>query len=135
MIKDFSRTKIIATLGPASSDKDTLRKMFKAGLDVCRINFSHSNYEDAKSVINLIREMNVELDTDVAILADLQGPKLRVGEMEGGKVFLEKGSTLEFVTEKCLGNSSKIFMSYQEFPKDVNPGDNILLDEIGRAHV
>lgn len=129
MIKDFSRTKIIATLGPASSDKDTLRKMFEAGLDVCRINFSHSNYEDAKSVIKSIREMNEELDTDVAILADLQGPKLRVGEMESGKVFLEKGSTIEFVTDKCLGTTSKIFMSYQEFPKDVNPGDNILLDD------
>lgn len=129
MIKDFSRTKIIATLGPASSDKSTLRKMFEAGLDVCRINFSHSNYEDAKSVIKSIREMNEELDTDVAILADLQGPKLRVGEMESGKVFLEKGSTIEFVTDKCLGTTSKIFMSYQEFPKDVNPGDNILLDD------
>jgi pyruvate kinase len=129
MIKDFSRTKIIATLGPASSDKDTLRKMFESGLDVCRINFSHSSYPDAKSLIKTIRELNEELDTDVAILADLQGPKLRIGEIENGKVFLEKGSNLEFVTEKCIGNSSKVFMTYQEFPKDVKQGDFILIDD------
>jgi len=129
MINDFSRTKIIATLGPASSDKETLKKMFEAGLDVCRINFSHSNYSDAKEVINTIRELNSEMDTDVAIMADLQGPKLRIGEIENGKAILKKGSTLEFVTEKCLGNSSKVYMSYQEFPQDVNPGDSILVDD------
>ncbi len=129
MINDFSRTKIIATLGPASSDKEILKKMFQSGLDVCRINFSHSTYSDAKGLINTIRELNDEIGTDVAIMADLQGPKLRVGEMENGKVFLEKDSTIEFVTEKCLGNASKVYMSYQEFPQDVNPGDSVLVDD------
>jgi len=69
---DFSRTKIIATLGPASSDKDTLRKMFEAGLDVCRINFSHSSYEQAAELIQMIRALNEEMDIRIAILADLQ---------------------------------------------------------------
>ena len=129
MINDFSRTKIIATLGPASSDKDTLRKMFEAGLDVCRINFSHSSHKDAETVIKSIRELNYELSTDVSILADLQGPKLRIGEIENGQVFIENGSFIEFVTEKCVGNSSKVFISYQEFPKDVKTGDEILIDD------
>ncbi len=129
MRKDFSRTKIIATLGPASSDKEVLRKMFISGLDVCRINFSHSSYEDAENLIKTIRELNKELDSDVAILADLQGPKLRVGEIEHGKVFLANGSTIEFVTEKCLGTASKVYMSYQEFPKDVKEGDIVLIDD------
>lgn len=129
MIKDFSRTKIIATLGPASSDKDTLRKMFESGLDVCRINFSHSTHQDAKSVIDTIRELNVEMETDVAILADLQGPKLRVGEIEDSKVYLENGADIEFVTEKCIGNANRVYMSYLEFPMDVNTGDFILIDD------
>ena len=129
MTFDDSKTKIIATLGPASSDKEILRKMFKAGVDVCRINFSHSGHEKAGEIIKTIRELNVETDMDVAILADLQGPKLRVGEMENGKVFLEKGKILEFVTEECIGTAEKVYMSYQEFPEDVEQGDVILIDD------
>ncbi len=129
MIEDFSRTKIIATLGPASTDKETLRKMFHAGLDVCRINFSHSSHEDAKSIIQTIRNLNDEMEADVAILADLQGPKLRIGEIEKGSVFLANGSEIEFVSKKCLGNEEKVYMSYQEFPKDVKTGDMVLIDD------
>ena len=99
---DQSKTKIIATLGPASSDKKILRKMFLSGLDVCRINFSHSSHEAAGEIIKTIHELNEETSADVAILADLQGPKLRVGEMKNGQVFLEKGSVLEFVNEKKI---------------------------------
>lgn len=129
MIKDFSRTKIIATLGPASSDKVTLRKMFESGLDVCRINFSHTTHQDAENVIRTIRELNAEMETDVAILADLQGPKLRIGEIENTKVYLDNGAEIEFVTEKCLGNANRVYMSYLEFPMDVNTGDFILIDD------
>jgi len=129
MTFDDSKTKIIATLGPASTDKKILRKMFKAGVDVCRINFSHSKHEDASEIIKVIRDLNKELDVDVAILADLQGPKLRVGEMKDGKVFIEKGEILEFVTEKVIGTHKKVYMSYQEFPNDVEAGDFILIDD------
>ena len=129
MTFDYSKTKIIATLGPASSGKDTLRKMFKAGVDVCRVNFSHSKHEDAAEIIRTIRELNSETGVDVAIMADLQGPKLRVGKMKDGKVFLEKGSILEFVTQKVEGTHERVYMSYQEFPHDVEPGDDILIDD------
>ena len=129
MTFDDSKTKIIATLGPASSDKEVLRKMFEAGLDVCRINFSHSKHEKAAEIIKTIRELNAETDMDIAILADLQGPKLRVGEMESGKVFLERGNILEFVTKECMGTSKKVYMSYQEFPEDVEVGDAVLIDD------
>jgi pyruvate kinase len=129
MINDFSRTKIIATLGPASSDKEVLRKMFEAGLDVCRINFSHSSHADAQILIRTIRELNNELETDVAILADLQGPKLRIGAIENEHVLIENGREIEFTTEECLGNASRVFMSYREFPGDVNAGDAILIDD------
>ncbi len=129
MTFDDSKTKIIATLGPASSDKEVLRKMIEAGLDVCRINFSHSKHEKAAEIIKTIRELNAETGMDIAILADLQGPKLRVGEMESGKVFLERGNILEFVTEECMGTSKKVYMSYQEFPEDVEVGDAVLIDD------
>jgi len=129
MTFDDSRTKIIATLGPASSDKETLKRMFKAGLDVCRVNFSHSSHEKAAEIIKTIRELNEEIGVDVAIMADLQGPKLRVGEMQDGKAFLEKGKILEFVTEDCIGTAEKVYMSYQEFPEDVEVGDAILIDD------
>ncbi|MBN2236272.1 MAG: pyruvate kinase [Bacteroidales bacterium] len=129
MLNDFSRTKIIATLGPASSDKETLRRMFLAGLDVCRINFSHSSYQEAEELIRVIRELNKELKADVAILADLQGPKLRVGTIENGSVLLEKDQVITFVSEECVGNSKRVYMSYQEFPKDVKHGDAILIDD------
>lgn len=129
MTFDDSKTKIIATLGPASSGRETLLKMYKAGLDVCRINFSHSKHEQAGELIKLIRDLNKETGVDVAILADLQGPKLRVGEMKDGKVFLEKGEILEFVTDKVIGTHKKVYMSYQEFPQDVEAGDTILIDD------
>ncbi|NPA44777.1 MAG: pyruvate kinase [Chlorobi bacterium] len=129
MTFDDSKTKIIATLGPASSDKKVLKKMFEAGVDVCRINFSHSKHEDAAKIIKTIRDLNSEMDVDVAILADLQGPKLRIGEIKGGKVFLEKGKILEFVTKKVIGTEDRVYMSYQEFPQDVEVGDFILIDD------
>jgi len=129
MTFDESKTKIIATLGPASSGKETLKKMFTAGLDVCRINFSHSSHEDAAEIIKTIRELNEETGADVAVLADLQGPKLRVGEMKGGKVFLERGRILEFVNEKIIGDEYRVYMSYEEFSQDVEVGDTILIDD------
>ncbi len=129
MTFDESKTKIIATLGPASSGKETLKKMFYAGLDVCRINFSHSSHEAASKLIKTIREINKEIGADVAIMADLQGPKLRVGEMKNGKVFLERGRVLEFTNEKIIGDENRVYMSYEEFAEDVDVDDTILIDD------
>ncbi|MBN1117721.1 MAG: pyruvate kinase [Bacteroidales bacterium] len=125
----YLHTKIIATIGPACSDKKVLSEMFKAGLDVCRLNFSHGKHEDHVAVIKTIRELNEELETNVAILADLQGPKLRVGEVLNNGVELVNGSTLKMVSEECIGTAEKVYMSYEPLPKDVKPGETILVDD------
>lgn len=122
------KTKIVATLGPACENKDIVREMILTGVNVFRINFSHASHDDAKKRIAVIRELNDELDVHVAILADLQGPKLRVGEMEKG-VKLNKGDSFIFTTNKCIGNKKSAFMTYQQFPKDVEVGERILVDD------
>ena len=122
------KTKIIATLGPATSSKEVLYQLGKEGVNVFRINFSHADYEDVKTRIKLIREINEENGYNVAILGDLQGPKLRVGVMEDD-VVLEDGDTFKFTTEKCIGTKEKAFMTYQRFPKDVKVGEHILVDD------
>lgn len=124
-----SRTKIVATIGPASSPKEVLREMILAGTDVFRINFSHGSHEQHGQVIKTIRELNKELETFVPILADLQGPKLRIGEMENGSVMLETGKEIIFSTHEALGTAEKVFMTYQAFPHDTKAGERILLDD------
>lgn len=125
----MKRTKIVATLGPASSDKETLRKMFLEGLNVCRLNFSHGAYEKYVEVIKVIRELNEEMGLNVAILADLQGPKIRVFEMENNGVLLENGKKIIITTEKMEGTAEKIAINYEQLPADVLPGERILLDD------
>ncbi|UOY09108.1 pyruvate kinase [Muricauda sp. SCSIO 64092] len=123
------KTKIVATLGPATSKKEVLREMMKEGVDVFRINFSHANYDDVKERIELIRELNEELEYNVAILADLQGPKLRVGVM-GGEVVVAPDDEILFVTgEPFEGSAERVYMNYTSFPQDVKPGERILLDD------
>lgn len=123
------KTKIVATLGPATSKKAVLRDMMEAGVDVFRINFSHADYEDVTERIKMIRELNEELGTYTSILADLQGPKLRVGVM-AGEVVVAPGDEITFVTGKPFeGSSEKVYMNYKNFPIDVNPGERILLDD------
>ncbi len=123
------KTKIVATLGPAlTGNKEKLRELMISGVNVYRINFSHADYEDVTNNVNIIRELNAELDFNVAILADLQGPKLRVGVMADG-VDLAPGDVFSFTTEKCEGTQEKAFMTYQRFPKDVKVGEKILVDD------
>jgi pyruvate kinase len=122
------KTKIVATLGPACSTKEILKEMIIAGVNVFRINFSHAVYDEITEKIRIIRELNNELDFNVAILADLQGPKLRVGEMENG-VKLAEGDLFTFTTEKCIGTQNYAYMTYQAFPNDVKVGENILVDD------
>ncbi|CAM1339087.1 pyruvate kinase [Tenacibaculum aestuarii] len=122
------KTKIVATLGPATNTKEVLADMAAAGVNVFRINFSHADYDVVKERVRQIREINEERGYNVAILADLQGPKLRVGVMEEG-VELKAGDTFIFTTEKCEGTQEKAFMTYQHFPKDVKVGEKILVDD------
>ena len=128
-MKNIKKTKIVATLGPASSDRDTIKQMMIAGVNVFRINFSHADFDAAKERIQLIRDLNKELGYNVGILADLQGPKLRVGKMKDG-VVVEKGDRIVFTTEKIEeGTADHVYMNYQSFPKDVKAGERILLDD------
>ena len=129
LIHDQSKTKIIATIGPACQSKDILRNMFYEGIDACRLNFSHGTHADHLKVINTVRELNEELETHVAIITDLQGPKLRIGEVTNNETELKEGSTVTFVTEECTGDEKKLYMSFKEFPQDVNKGDAVLIDD------
>ena len=123
------KTKIVATLGPACGTKEIIKDMIDAGVNVFRVNFSHADYEGVKEKINIIRELNEEFGYTTAILGDLQGPKLRVGVMEEGTV-VNDGDLITFTTaEDILGTAQKVFMKYQNFPNDVNPGERILLDD------
>lgn len=125
----MTKTKIVATIGPSSSSKEVLKQMIMQGLDVARLNFSHGNYEDHSKVVEVIRELNKELGTNVSLLADLQGPKLRVGEMENGSVELITGSKIVITTKKQIGTAGLIYTNYQEFAQDVKPGESVLLDD------
>lgn len=128
-MKNIKKTKIVATLGPASSDRDTIKQMMVAGVNVFRINFSHADFDAAKERIQLIRDLNKELGYNVGILADLQGPKLRVGKMKDG-VIVETGDRVVFTTKKIEeGTADHVYMNYQSFPKDVKTGERILLDD------
>ena len=125
----MKKTKIIATIGPASSDKEVLRQMFLEGLNVCRLNFSHGAYEDHLKAINIIRELNEEMNLHTAILVDLQGPKIRVDEMENNGVELVKDATIIISTDKRVGTKEHISLNYKDLPKDIKPGEKILLDD------
>ncbi len=128
-MKNIKKTKIVATLGPASSQRDTIKQMMVAGVNVFRINFSHADFDAAKKRIQLIRDLNKELGYNVGILADLQGPKLRVGKMKDN-VVVEKGDRIVFTTDKIEeGTADHVYMNYQSFPKDVKAGERILLDD------
>ncbi len=125
----FNKTKIVATIGPASNSKEMLIALIKAGADVLRLNFSHGTHDVHKQVLNYIREINAELGTNVSILQDLQGPKIRVNEVENGGVEIEAGDELIITSVNMLGNSKKVSTSYQSLPTDVNVGDTILIDD------
>ena len=123
------KTKIVATLGPATVDPEVIKNMMIAGVNVFRINFSHADYDDVRERIEMIRRINQENGFHTAILADLQGPKLRVGVMEEGTV-VTPGDKVTFVTgEPFVGNKERAYMNYEKFPADVRPGERILLDD------
>ncbi len=128
-ITDHQNTKIIATIGPASSSYKMLSKLVKAGVDVMRLNFSHGTHEDHKKVIDHILRINEELGTHISILADLQGPKLRVGEIKDNALELKEGQEIIFTNEKCVGTAKKVYMAYQQFPSDVRKGEKVLIDD------
>jgi pyruvate kinase len=123
-------TKIVATLGPASSTPDVLEKMIRAGVDVVRLNFSHGAAQDHIDRATMVREVAARIGKEVAIMADLQGPKIRVGKIEGGKTVLVPGSKLVLdAAWAALGTSERVGLDYKELPRDVRPGDTLLLND------
>jgi pyruvate kinase len=123
------RTKIVATLGPASQDVDVLRRMVMAGLDVVRLNFSHGDYEAHAAVIRSVRQLSDELDVPIAILGDLRGPRIRVGEIEGGTVTLEPGATVVLTPEPVVGTALRVSISFPGLAGDLKTGDRLLVDD------
>ncbi len=128
-MKSTKKTKIVATIGPATSSKKMLKQIIEAGVNVCRINFSHGSHEDHLQVIKRVAEINKENGYHTAILADLQGPKIRIGEVENGAVEITAGEKITFTTSKTTGNAKKVYINYSQFPKDVKVGERILVDD------
>jgi pyruvate kinase len=125
----IKKTKIVATLGPATFSEEVIEKMILAGVNVFRVNFSHANYNDVSERIQMIRKVDEKLNTNTAILADLQGPKLRVGKIEEGTKINQGDHVLFSTNVPFTGNAKKAYMNYQNFPKDVSKGERILLDD------
>jgi len=125
----IKRTKIVATVGPACSTYEKLLELVQAGVNCFRLNFSHGSFEDKSIIIDYIREINKNQPYNIAILGDLQGPKLRVGELENGKIELKEGQEIIFTTEKVVGTSERIYVSYPNLAKDVKIGERIFLDD------
>ncbi|HEX6172258.1 MAG TPA: pyruvate kinase [Chitinophagaceae bacterium] len=123
------RTKIVATVGPACDTYDKLLDLVRAGVNVFRLNFSHGTHEDKGKIIEHIRQINKKEPYNIAILGDLQGPKLRVGEIENGVIEVVEGDILTFTNEKVIGNKEKIYVSYPNFHSDVKIGNTILIDD------
>jgi pyruvate kinase len=123
------RTKIVATVGPASSSYETMLELVQAGVNVFRLNFSHGSHEDKLQIIEQIRRLNREQPYNIAILGDLQGPKLRVGEIENNALFVQPGDILTFTNEKCVGTMERIYVSYPNLAGDVKAGNVIMIDD------
>jgi pyruvate kinase len=123
------RTKIVATVGPACDSYEMLVNLVKAGVNVFRLNFSHGTHENKAQIIEKIRKINKELPYNIAILADLQGPKLRVGEIENNALEINPGDMLTFTNTKCVGTREKIYVSYPNLHNDVVPGNIIMIDD------
>lgn len=128
------KTKIIATVGPACDSFEQLLELVKAGVNVFRLNFSHGTHEDKKKIIDFISQINKNHPYNISILADLQGPKLRVGDLEGGSLDISEGDMLTFTNEKVVGSKQRIYISYPNFHNDVQVGEKILIDD-GRLEV
>ncbi len=121
-------------MGPATSDVSVLETMFNEGLDICRINFSHGDYEAVKNTVQNIRDLNKRLNRHVGILADLQGPKLRIGVVKNNNVTLINGQEITITTKECEGDEHQIYITYPQFPQDVKVGETVLIDD-GKLHL
>lgn len=123
----IKNTKIVATLGPASAKEDVLEKMFKEGLNVIRMNFSHGDQASHQKNLNLVRKVAKKTGSNISILQDLSGPKIRIGDFKDGKIVLKKGQTFTLTTKKILGDESIVYINYEKLPKEIKPGSCIMI--------
>lgn len=129
MQKNINKSKIIATLGPASMQPGILEQMIKAGVNVCRINASHGDHVMHQEAVDLVRQLNEDRKYKVAILYDLQGPKMRIGDVENNQILLKEESKVVLTISKCLGTAERLQIKYPLFHDDVNVGDTVLIDD------
>ncbi|HNL06164.1 MAG TPA: pyruvate kinase, partial [Chitinophagales bacterium] len=125
----FNKTKIIATVGPASNSKENIKTLIESGVDVFRLNFSHGEHEDHLKVINYILEANEEMNTHVGILADLQGPKIRLGIVENDSIELITGSEILITRHKKESTAQELYITYEPLAQDIREGNRILIDD------
>ena len=125
----YGKTKIVCTLGPSSSTVDVIEKMIRAGMDVVRLNFSHSTHEEHRAAMKAVREAAERAGEPIAILQDLQGPKIRTGKLASPEVRLVDGAKFIITINEIAGNAERVSTTYQDLPKDVKPGDTILMDD------
>jgi len=125
----FRKTKIVCTIGPVSESEDMLRDLIIAGMDAARLNFSHGDYNEHGEKIRLIRKLSEELDKPIAIIQDLQGPKIRVGEVENNKIYLKDGENIALTSKETLGNEKLLYINYPYLLQNINVGERILIDD------
>ena len=123
------KAKIVCTIGPSSNSPDIISRLIQAGMDVARLNFSHGSHHEHKQTIETIRRVSNDVNKPVAILQDLQGPKIRIGTFKDGPVSLSEGKKFTLTTSPIAGNAERVSVSYPEFAEDVRAGDTILLDD------
>ena len=129
MIRRYRQTKIVATLGPASSDAGVIEKLFKTGVDVFRLNFSHGTHDDHRKVLETIRKLEKDLNRMACVIADLQGPKLRIGQFQSGAIALTKGHIIRFDSDDTLGDETRVHLPHPEVIDALDKGAEILLDD------
>jgi len=129
MLTNAKKTKIVATIGPASEDENTFVKMAKAGLNVARLNFSHGNHNEHLARIELVRKVSKKIDKPMAVLADLSGPKIRIGEFKDGKIFLKKGAKFTLTVKDIIGDENKVFVNCKDLPSKIKRDDFIMLED------
>jgi pyruvate kinase len=125
----MKKTKIVATIGPATESEEMLTKMLKAGMNVMRLNFSHGDFTEHQNRVNNLRAVMKKTGMRAAILQDLSGPKIRLGEFYQERVELKSGDKIVITTEKIVGDEKRVSINYKEFPKEVKPGDKVMVDD------
>ena len=122
------KTKIICTIGPASDNEETLSKMFEAGMNVARLNFSHGTHEQHQEKIDLIKRVREKMNLPIAIMLDTKGPEYRIKTFKDGKVELKDGATFVLTTDEVEGDETRVSVTYKMLPQQLNPGDRVLIN-------